>query len=333
MNPTQSPCARRGAGRSGSPRGRNLGFVRSAGGGGGSQIPQIDRFSQHQTDLEVTSAHKPVTESREHPDNDENRKKRQAVPDRARGPTRADPQKPRARTTCSRLLDLVPKRIRAISPFGIARDRGCDLARDANVLSLAGSRCRSFQKRPALARPVPEASTRPVPRPPRRRRSLRDTSSRSRRAMSSRTPPRASSPDPRVPRPSTLFRSTTRDALLGRVPPLSARVAASSRPSTGKSRPRRRVAAESRTPSAVAAESRTPGAVAAESRTPGTRRERSIRDDPGRPPPSTRRRRPKPPRTASSMRLPRRFVSLTAPSRRFARLCATGRVVSRRLAR
>ena len=151
--------------------------------------------------------------------------------------------------------------------------------------------------------------------------------------MSSRTPPRASSPEPRVPRPSTLFRSTTRDALLGRVPPLSARVAASSRLSTGKSRPRRRVAAESRTPSAVAAESRTPGAVAAESRTPGTRRERSIQDDPGRPPPSTRRRRPKPPRTASSMRLPRRFVSLTAPSRRFARLCATGRVVSRRPAR
>ena len=33
------------------------------------------------------------------------------------------------------------------------------------------------------------------------------------------------------------------------------------------------------------------------------------------------------------MRLPRRFVSLTAPSRRFARLCASGRVVSRRLAR
>ena len=75
-----------------------------------------------------------------------------------------------------------------------------------------GSRCRSFQKRPALARPVPEASTRPVPRPPRRRRSLRDTSSRSRRAMSSRTPPRASSPTPasRVPRRFFARRRATR---------------------------------------------------------------------------------------------------------------------------
>ena len=253
-------------------------------------------------------------------------KKRQAVPDRARGPRRADLHNPRARTTCSRSPERAPKRIRAISPFGTARDRGCDLARDANVVSLTGSRCRSSQKRPALARPVPDASTRP-PRPPRRRRSLRDASSHSREATSSRTPPRASSPDPRVPRPSTLGYSTTRDAPpLGRVPPRSARepyrsTRPSSRRSTAESSPRRRVVTENHPPGSCRGRCiarRTTRASAAAAAAAAT----SID---ARPTPPTR--------AVSSIHILRRFISSTVPSRRFARLCPTGRVVSRRRAR